>query len=142
MTAFLDHIARTLSEIEAEGLTKRERQITSAQGAWVTMAGSDRPVLNLCANNYLGLADHQPDLLPARARERAHEGLHLGLGGGEIVFPKIGMARPTDPHGAVRRPFGGDGSGQGHGRSGPGGGPRHMATDAAAFNGCVQAGPP
>ena len=56
-TAFLEHLTRTLTEIEAEGLLKRERLITSAQGAWVTMRGAERKVLNLCANNYLGLAD-------------------------------------------------------------------------------------
>ena len=52
-TAFLDHITATLQGIEAEGLTKRERLITGAQGAHVQMAG--RQMLNLCANNYLGV---------------------------------------------------------------------------------------
>jgi glycine C-acetyltransferase len=60
--AFLAHLVETLSGIEAEGLYKRERLITSAQGAHVTVAGRD--VLNLCANNYLGLADH-PQLVAA-----------------------------------------------------------------------------
>ncbi|MCT8331532.1 glycine C-acetyltransferase [Albidovulum sediminis] len=60
--AFLTHLVETLSGIEAEGLYKRERLITSAQGAHVTVAGRD--VLNLCANNYLGLADH-PQLVAA-----------------------------------------------------------------------------
>ena len=63
-SAFLDHLGAVLADIEAEGLTKRERQITSAQGTWVRMAGEEKPLLNLCANNYLGLADH-PDLIAA-----------------------------------------------------------------------------
>ncbi len=61
-TAFLSHIATTLNEIEAEGLFKRERLITSPQGGEITVGG--RKVINLCANNYLGLADH-PDLIAA-----------------------------------------------------------------------------
>ena len=44
-----------LDEIEVAGLTKVEREIESAQGAVITVGG--RPVLNFCANNYLGLAD-------------------------------------------------------------------------------------
>lgn len=60
--AFLSHIATTLKEIEAEGLYKRERMITSPQGGLITVAG--REVINLCANNYLGLADH-PALIEA-----------------------------------------------------------------------------
>ncbi|MBG6176040.1 glycine C-acetyltransferase [Labrenzia sp. EL_208] len=54
--AFLSHIAETLREIEAEGLYKKERLISSPQGGVITVGG--REVINLCANNYLGLADH------------------------------------------------------------------------------------
>ena len=61
-SAFLDHITATLASIDAEGLMKRERLITGAQGAHVQMAG--REMLNLCANNYLGLAD-DPRLIAA-----------------------------------------------------------------------------
>ncbi|WP_299619363.1 glycine C-acetyltransferase [uncultured Tateyamaria sp.] len=60
--AFLTHITDTLAQIEADGMMKRERMITSPQGGQIDVAG--RPVLNLCANNYLGLADH-PDLIAA-----------------------------------------------------------------------------
>jgi glycine C-acetyltransferase len=60
--AFLAHVTQTLAQIEADGLMKRERLITGAQGAHVAMAG--RLMLNLCANNYLGLAD-DPRLIAA-----------------------------------------------------------------------------
>ncbi|MCJ7874301.1 glycine C-acetyltransferase [Marinovum sp. 2_MG-2023] len=53
---FLDHLKSTLSGIEADGLMKIERPITSAQGA--RMQVGDRQMINLCANNYLGLANH------------------------------------------------------------------------------------
>ncbi|MEP2921583.1 glycine C-acetyltransferase [Sulfitobacter sp.] len=61
-TAFLNHITNTLAQIDAEGMTKRERLITSPQSGKITANG--KPVINLCANNYLGLADH-PDLIAA-----------------------------------------------------------------------------
>ena len=60
--AFLSHISETLTQIEADGLYKRERMITSPQGGEIRVG--DRAVINLCANNYLGLADH-PDLIAA-----------------------------------------------------------------------------
>lgn len=62
MNQFLDDIQSRLTEIRAEGLWKTEREITSPQGGHVTVGG--RQVINLCANNYLGLADH-PDLIRA-----------------------------------------------------------------------------
>ncbi|WP_170418191.1 glycine C-acetyltransferase [Ruegeria atlantica] len=60
--AFLSHISDTLAQIESEGLYKRERMITSPQGGEITVG--DKQVINLCANNYLGLADH-PALIDA-----------------------------------------------------------------------------
>ncbi|MFS4581555.1 glycine C-acetyltransferase [Phaeobacter sp. C3_T13_0] len=66
-TAFLSDITKTLAQIEKDGLFKRERMITSPQGGEITVGdGSEtgREVINLCANNYLGLADH-PDLIAA-----------------------------------------------------------------------------
>ncbi len=62
MTRFLQDIESRLSEIREEGLWKTEREITSPQGGRVDLSG--REVINLCANNYLGLADH-PDLIHA-----------------------------------------------------------------------------
>ena len=60
--AFLSHMRDTLAGIEADGLMKTERLITSPQGTRVGVDG--RELINLCANNYLGLADH-PALVEA-----------------------------------------------------------------------------
>ena len=67
-TGYLDHLRTVLADIEAQGLMKRERLITSPQGGQVTVAGASGPrqMVNLCANNYLGLADH-PDIADAAA---------------------------------------------------------------------------
>ncbi|MEX5578461.1 glycine C-acetyltransferase [Pseudophaeobacter sp. A-200-2] len=72
--AFLTDIAKTLDAIEAEGLTKRERMITSPQGGEITVG--DREVINLCANNYLGLADH-PDLISAACNAMDDKGFGM-----------------------------------------------------------------
>ena len=57
------HYAATLDEIRAQGLFKSERIITGPQSAEITLEDG-RTVLNFCANNYLGLADH-PDIINA-----------------------------------------------------------------------------
>ena len=66
---FLDHLKGLLAEIEADGLTKRERLIAGPQGGRIEIAsgGSRRQVVNLCANNYLGLADHPEIIAAAKA---------------------------------------------------------------------------
>lgn len=61
----LKGFADELVEIEKQGLYKRERVIETPQEAWIKTGGSK--VLNFCANNYLGLADH-PEVVSA-ARE-------------------------------------------------------------------------
>jgi glycine C-acetyltransferase len=56
---FYDHVRGELATIDKDGLTKPERVIASHQGAVIEVVGAEggaRHVLNLCANNYLGLA--------------------------------------------------------------------------------------
>src|SRR5688572_28556097 len=75
-----DQIAQQLSEIRAAGLYKAERVLTSPQDSHVGVADG-REVLNMCANNYLGLADH-PDVMAA-----AHEALERwGYGLASVRF--------------------------------------------------------
>lgn len=68
--AFVKHLRATLDGIAADGLMKRERLITGPQGAHVAMAG--RRMLNLCANNYLGLADDPRLIAAAKAAMDDH----------------------------------------------------------------------
>ena len=56
-------LTRELAEIRASGLYKSERVITTPQDARIRV-GDGSPVLNMCANNYLGLAEH-PDVVAA-----------------------------------------------------------------------------
>ena len=63
LAKFADHVSQTLDEIKAQGLFKTERIITGPQNAEIPIADGRR-VINLCANNYLGLADH-PALIAA-----------------------------------------------------------------------------
>ncbi len=74
------HFTALLEEIRASGLYKEERIITSPQGAEIEV-NHGREVVNFCANNYLGLADH-PDLIRA-----AREGLErYGFGLSSVRF--------------------------------------------------------
>ena len=63
---FYARIDQTLEDIREQGLEKIERQITSPQGPEIDVAhnGKTVRVLNFCANNYLGLADH-PEIVAA-----------------------------------------------------------------------------
>jgi glycine C-acetyltransferase len=64
-TDFINSLQTTLGEITAAGLYKRERLIDSTQNATVRLQDG-RSVINLCANNYLGLADHPAVVAAAR----------------------------------------------------------------------------
>lgn len=59
---FLQTLQNQLKQIDTDGLYKRERIITSSQDAEITANG--KKLLNFCANNYLGLANH-PDIIKA-----------------------------------------------------------------------------
>ena len=67
--AFYKRIDETLNDIREQGLEKIERPITSAQGPVIDVnhKGETRRVLNFCANNYLGLADHPEIVAAAKA---------------------------------------------------------------------------
>jgi glycine C-acetyltransferase len=78
--AILEHLARETEALRASGLYKPERVITSPQQA-VIRVEDGREVVNLCANNYLGLANHP------RVVERAREALsELGFGMASVRF--------------------------------------------------------
>jgi len=78
--AFRSHVQQQLDSIRDAGTSKRERVILTPQGTSIRVADG-RPVLNLCANNYLGLAQH-----PA-VRQAAHEALdQWGYGCASVRF--------------------------------------------------------
>src|SRR6186713_3331099 len=68
---FDQHLANTLAEIRSQGLYKTERIITSPQDATIAISGGRR-VLNMCANNYLGLADHPALIAAAKEALETH----------------------------------------------------------------------
>jgi glycine C-acetyltransferase len=77
---YFDHLARELDGIRAAGLWKTERPLGSPQGARVRLADG-REVINMCANNYLGLGNH-PEVVAA-----AHAGLdRWGYGCASVRF--------------------------------------------------------
>src|SRR5260221_5141003 len=77
---FRERLSQDTQALEAAGLLKRERVIGSAQGPVVTLADG-REMINLCANNYLGLANH-PAVVAA-----AHDALdRYGYGVASVRF--------------------------------------------------------
>ena len=80
---FLERVRATLNDIDAAGLTKRERLLAGPQGGRIRVAAPTgvREMLNLCANNYLGLADH-PEVIAA-ARQAMDE---FGFGMASVRF--------------------------------------------------------
>jgi len=78
-STFLDRLTADLAALREQGLYKSERVLTSPQGGVVRTA--DREVINLCANNYLGLANH-PSI-----REAAHRAIdRYGYGMASVRF--------------------------------------------------------
>ena len=78
-SAFYQRLDSELEQLRAQGLFKSERVISSPQGGQIRV--SDADVVNLCANNYLGLANH-----PA-IREAAHRALdRYGYGMASVRF--------------------------------------------------------
>src|SRR5258708_16745312 len=80
LAEFEKQLSQTLEEIKSQGLYKTERIITSPQDAHIAVAGGKR-VLNMCANNYLGLADHPELIKAAKAALDSH-----GLGMASVRF--------------------------------------------------------
>ncbi len=79
-TSFTQHVSAQLDAIRAAGTYKRERILSSPQGTAIRASGG-QPVLNLCANNYLGLAQHP------KVRQAAHEALdEWGYGLASVRF--------------------------------------------------------
>ena len=75
LAEFEKQLSQTLDEIKSQGLYKTERIITTPQDAHIAVAGGKR-VLNMCANNYLGLADH-PELIKAAKEALDSHGLGM-----------------------------------------------------------------
>src|SRR2546423_2159484 len=71
VSEFENQVVQTLEEIKSQGLFKTERVITSPQDAHIAIMGGNR-VLNMCANNYLGLADHPALIAAAKEALETH----------------------------------------------------------------------
>ena len=91
MTAFLQSLGDELEAIRAASLWKVEREILSSQSAHIAVAGG-REVLNFCANNYLGLANHPGLIAAAKDALDSH-----GLGMASVRF----ICGTTDLHRAL-----------------------------------------
>ncbi len=79
-STFATHLTTQLDSIRAAGTYKRERVLSTPQGTLVRANGG-KAVLNMCANNYLGLAQHP------KVRQAAHEALeHWGYGLASVRF--------------------------------------------------------
>ncbi len=79
-TQFSQHLKSQLDGIRAAGTYKQERQLSTPQGA-IVYANGRGPLLNMCANNYLGLAQH------SEVRQAAHEALeNWGYGLASVRF--------------------------------------------------------
>jgi glycine C-acetyltransferase len=93
MASMLADISAELDAIRAQSLWKTERPILGHQSAHIAVAGG-REVLNFCANNYLGLADHPALIAAAKAAMDSH-----GLGMASVRF----ICGTSDLHEALER---------------------------------------
>ena len=82
---FLDHLAGQTEQLHEDGLYKAERTISSRQDAVITLDDGSE-VVNLCANNYLGLANH-PALIEAAAGGGCRVRLRHGVGAVHLRHP-------------------------------------------------------
>src|SRR5438045_150335 len=100
-TSLSRHLQTQLDDLKQRGLYKRERQIQTPQDSSITVGG--RQVINFCANNYLGLANH-----PAIV-EAAHEGLRrYGYGLASVRFICGTQELHKELEGAIARFLGKD----------------------------------
>lgn len=67
-----EHLKQNLKEIEEAGLYKKERVITSPQDSQITIKESGKPVINFCANNYLGLSNNEELIKAAKEGLDSH----------------------------------------------------------------------
>ena len=88
MSAFTASLAEELQSIRAQSLWKVEREIISSQSAHINVTGG-REVLNFCANNYLGLANHPALVAAAKEALDSH-----GFGMASVRF----ICGTTDLH--------------------------------------------
>jgi glycine C-acetyltransferase len=81
-SALIEQAAEILRDLESQGLAKHERTIVSPQGAGIRVrTDGEHELLNLCANNYLGLADDARLIAAAKAAMDSH-----GLGMASVRF--------------------------------------------------------
>ena len=79
---FYDRLRQELTQLQSDGLFKSERALSSAQSAQITVdAASPRAMVNLCSNNYLGLANDPRLIAAAKAALDSH-----GLGLASVRF--------------------------------------------------------
>ena len=99
---FLDHLTATLGDIDAQGLMKRERLIATPQSGRIGLRDG-RPMVNLCANNYLGLANH-PEI--EKAAVAALERYGFGMASVRFICGTLDLNRELEQ--AVARYLGKD----------------------------------
>lgn len=93
-SSFAEYLRSELDSIRQAGLYKEERIITTPQGPEIRVEGIDKPVLNFCANNYLGLSSHPKVIAAAKEALDSH-----GFGMSSVRF----ICGTQDLHKALER---------------------------------------